>query len=181
MKKVLLTLTIAIITFNLQAQNCNQGEELARRTWEKWGPWEPKLHIVPYKATIRTVKFAWNIIASHSPANLSPRFLEFNEVKEQGNIVPRTKRTFVTPPPYVDNVEITINKFDGKARTGVVICTQGKDGITQNIANYTFPRDKRGKIKKFRLNNVKGKIIIVAMKNLSAGNKFKYRISAKAL
>jgi hypothetical protein len=38
---------------------------------------------------------------------------------------------------------------------------------------------KDDKVKTFNLTGMKGKIIIVAMKNQSVGNKFKYRIKAK--
>lgn len=76
-------------------------------------------------------------------------------------------------------MKVTINKYDGKAKTGVVICSHGRDGITKTLKEFTFPNDKKGKTKVFTLTGVKGKIITIAMKNNSVGNMFKYRINAE--
>ena len=181
MKKVILLFSIVLFafTFTAEAQNCNQGSKLAKATWQKFGPWKPNITLNPFKASTRKVKKAWNWIASNGGANIGPRYLEIDNGNETGSIAGQTKRTFVTHPSFNNKVTLTINKYDGKARTGVVICVQGKDGVTTEKTSYIFPKDKNGKVKNFTLNNVKGKIIIVSMKNLSVGNKFKYRIKAK--
>jgi len=181
MKKLIVLIVISLFTFTnqTQAQNCNQGVKLAQKTWEQWGPWKPKISLIPFKGKVRKIKRAWNAIVSNSSATIGPRFLELDGGNKQGSIVGQTKGTFVTPPSFDNKVEITINKYDGKARTGVTICVQGRNGVTTQKASYQFPKGKNGKVKKFVLNNVKGKIIIVAMKNLSVGNKFKYRINAR--
>lgn len=181
MKKIITIIVIAFfaINYQLEAQNCNQGEKLAEKTWEKWGPWQPNITLIPFKAEVQKIKNVWNWIAANGGATIGPRFLELDGGNETGTIMGQTKSTFVTPPSFDDQVEITINKYDGKARTGVVICVQGRNGVTTQKATYEFPNNKNGKVKKFTLNNVRGKIIIVAMKNLSVGNKFKYRINGK--
>jgi len=181
MKKLIVLIVISVFTFSnqTQAQNCNQGAKLAKNTWEQWGPWKPHISLIPFQSEVRKIKRAWNAIASNGGATVGPRFLEIDGGNKQGSIAGQTKRTFITPPSFDNKVEITINKYDGKARTGVTICVQGRDGVTTNKTSYIFPKDKNGKIKKFVLNNVKGKIIIVAMKNLSVANKFKYKIKAK--
>ncbi len=181
MKKLIVLFVLSLFVFNFQgtAQNCNQGAKLAEKTWEKWGPWKPNISLNPFKSKVQAIKNVWNWIASNGGATIGPRFLELDGGNESGNIAGQTKSTFVTPPSFDNRVEITINKYDGKARTGVVICVQGRNGVTTQKATYEFPNNKNGKVKKFVLNNVKGKIIIVAMKNLSVGNKFKYRINGK--
>jgi hypothetical protein len=181
MKKIITIIALALFAFSYQAeaQNCNQGAKLAEKTWEKWGPWKPNIQLIPFKNEVQKIKNVWNWIASNGGANIGPRFLELDGGNEQGSIAGQTKRTFVTPPSFYNKVELTINKYDGKAKTGVVICVQGRDGVTEQRATYEFPNDKNGKVKKFTLNNVKGKIIIVAMRNQSVGNKFKYRVNAK--
>ncbi|QNJ98077.1 hypothetical protein [Constantimarinum furrinae] len=181
MKKIIITIIIAIFAcnFQAQAQNCNQGAKLAEKTWEKWGPWKPNITLIPFKAEVQKIKNVWNWIAANGGATIGPRLLELDGGNESGNIAGQTKSTFVTPPSFDDRVEITINKYDGRAKTGVVICVQGRDGVTTQKASYEFPNDRNGKVKKFTLNNVRGKIIIVAMKNQSVGNKFKYRINGK--
>ncbi|MAO07187.1 MAG: hypothetical protein CL596_00580 [Alteromonas sp.] len=181
MKKSFLAIIIFFFAFSFQmeAQNCNQGVKLAKEMWKSWGTWDPGISLVPFKNEVKRIKNTWNAIASNASATIGPRFLELDGGNEQGTIYGQTKRTFVSTPSFHNTIEITINKYDGKAKTGVVICVQGKDGVTQQKVNYEFPNDKNGKVKKFTLNNVKGKAIIVAMKNLSVGNKFKYRINGK--
>ncbi|MEZ4858939.1 MAG: hypothetical protein R2781_09030 [Flavobacteriaceae bacterium] len=181
MKKAiyLLAFVAFAISPQLEAQNCNQGSNLAQSMWEAWGPWQPNISLVPFKNEVRQIKNGWNAIASNSSATIGPRFLELDGGNEEGTILGQTMSTFVSPPSFDDTIEITINKYDGKAKTGVVICVQGKDGVTTQKATYEFPNENNGKVKKFTLNNVRGKSIIVAMKNLSVGNKFKYRINGK--
>ncbi|MAM29550.1 MAG: hypothetical protein CMC13_11065 [Flavobacteriaceae bacterium] len=181
MKKVILLFSIVLFafTFTAEAQNCNQGAKLAKKTWQKFGPWKPDISLIPFKQSTKKIKNAWNWIASNGGANIGPRYLEIDGGNENGSITGQTKRTFVTHPSFNNNVKLTINKYDGRAKTGVVICVQGKDGVTTQKTSYIFPNDRNGKVKTFNLRNVKGKIIIVAMKNLSVGNKFKYRIKAE--
>lgn len=176
--KVLTAVIILAFTANLTAQTCNQGVKLAKAEWEEWGPWRPQINLIPFKNKVKKIKRVWNAIASNGSATIGPRYLEF-ETTKKGNIVGQTKSTFITPPSFEDTIEITINKYDGKAKTGVTICTQTQSGITQNVTSYEFPNNRNGAIKKFTVRNANGKVIIVAMKNKSVGNKFKYRISAK--
>ncbi|QIE59183.1 hypothetical protein G5B37_06300 [Rasiella rasia] len=181
MKKVIILFSIAVFafTFSAEAQNCNQGAKLAKAAWQKYGPWKPNITLNPFKASIRPLKNGWNWIASNGGANIGPRYLEIDGGNETGSITGQTKRTFITHPSFNNNVKLTINKYDGRAKTGVVICVQGKDGVTTQKTSYIFPNDRNGKDKVFNLRNVKGKIIIVSMKNQSVGNKFKYRIKAE--
>lgn len=181
MKRIITIIVIALFAFNIQAeaQDCDQGKKLAEKTWEKWGPWKPKLNLVPFKRDVQKLKQGWNWIVSNSGATIGPRFLEVDGGNENGTIVGQTSSTFVTNPSFNNKMEITINKHNGRAKTGVVICAMGKDGVLTQLQTYEFPNNKNGKVKKFTLNNVKGKIIIVAMKNKSVGNKFQYRINAK--
>lgn len=181
MKKLITLIVVVLFTvsFKAMAQDCDQGKKLAEKTWEKWGPWKPKLQLVPFKKDVQKLKRAWNWIAANGGTTIGPRFLEVDGGNETGTVVGQTSSTFVTPPSFEKEMEITINKFDGRARTGVVICAMGRDGVLTQLETYTFPNDKNGMTKKFNLDNVRGKIVIVAMKNLSVGNRFQYRINAK--
>ena len=181
MKKTIIVFALSLFAFAFQgnAQNCNQGKKLAEKSWEKFGPWKPNFSLIPFKNKVEKIKNAWNWISSNSGANIGPRYLETDGGNENGTIAGQTKRTFVTPPSFNNTMKITINKYDGKARTGVVICSHGRDGITKTLKEFTFPNDKNGKTKVFTLTGVKGKIISVAMKNNSVGNMFKYRINAE--
>lgn len=184
MKKLVFTMSLFLVglSFSTQAQsvpNCNQGEKLAEKTWEKWGPWKPNISLIPFKNEVVQLRNHWNWIVNNSGATIGPRRLEIDGGNESGTIMGQTKSTFVTPPSFNDKVTITINKHDGKAETGVAICTHGRDGVSKTVTTYVFPNDKNGKTKTFVINNAKGKIISVAMKNNSVGNKFEYRINAQ--
>ncbi|MBK7428430.1 MAG: hypothetical protein IPI60_16145 [Saprospiraceae bacterium] len=154
------------------------GEKVAQNTWEKWGPWKPNISLVPFQNEARTLRQYWNWISSNGVGTVGPRRLEVGEGNQEGTILGQTQRTFVTPPSFNNQVEITINKYDGKAETSVVICTHEANGNMQNETSYTFPNENTARTKKFTVNNAKGKIIIVAMRNKSVGNKFEYRVKA---
>ncbi len=181
MKKIIVLTGIVLLSFSfhVEAQNCNQGRKLAQKTWEKFGPWKPHFTLTSFTGTVKKVKKYWNWIVSNSPNTIGPRLLEVDGGNNNGSIVGQTKSTFVSPPSFNNRVVITINKYQGRAETGVVICSHGRDGVTQVLKSYTFPNDRNGKVKKFVLTGVKGKIISVSMKNKSVGNKFKFRIKAE--
>lgn len=181
MKKITILIWVAVVSFCFEtnAQSCEQGKKLAQNTWEKWGQWKPNIQLVPFKNDVKKLKQSWNWIASNGGANIGPRLLEVDGGNESGTIMGQTQRTFVTHPSFNNKMEITINKYDGRAKTGVVICAVGQDGVMAQLHEYTFPNENNGKTKTFTLNNVKGKIVIVAMRNQSVGNRFMYRINAK--
>lgn len=179
-----LFLATLILSFGLantlQAQSCRNGEKMAQRTFERIGrPWKPNISLIPYQNKVKKMIRAWNYIAGNRSSTIGPRFLEIDGGNETGSITGQTQSTFVTPPTYNNTMKITINKYDGRAETKVVICSHGEDGISRNLKTFTFPNDRNGKTKTFTLTGVKGKIITVAMKNKSVANKFKYRINAK--
>jgi len=160
------------------SQNCNLDKKLAENTWAKWGPWKPNISLIPFKNEVVLLRNHWNWIASNGVGTIGPRRLEVGEGNEQGTILGQTQSTFVTLPIFEDQIELTINKYDGRAETDVVICLHERSGVLSQVTEYTFPNDKNGKVKKFNINNTRGKILIVAMKNKSVGNKFTYRIKA---
>lgn len=181
MKKtvVFAIILLSSISFNVNAQSCSNGERMAERTWEKFGPWQPNISLIPFKNKVQKVKRAWNYIAGNRSSTIGPRYLEVDGGNESGSITGQTQSTFVTPPSFNNTMKITINKYDGRAETKVVICSHGRDGVNQTLKTFTFPNDKNGINKTFTLTGVKGKVVTVAMKNKSVGNRFKYRINAK--
>ena len=183
MKKTIFTLLVVFaFSFSTKAQdvpNCNQGQKLAENTWEKWGPWEPRITVIPFKSEVTKIKQFWNWISSNGVGTIGPRRLDIGEGAESGNIIGQTKRTFVTNPSFENVVKITINKTDGRAETGVSICTHTQDGITNTVTTYVFPNGNDTQSKIFTINNAKGKIISVAMKNNSVANQFNYTIKAE--
>ncbi len=183
MKKIIFSLLLftgIAATVNSQSTpNCNQGKKLAENTWEKWGPWQPNISLIPFKAEVTRLKQYWNWIASNGVGTIGPRRLDIGEDTESGTIMGQTKSTFVTNPSFNQQVTIRINKTDGRAETGVSICTHTREGVTTTVATYVFPNNNNGQSKTFTLNNMKGKIISVAMKNNSVANRFEYTIRAE--
>lgn len=181
MKKLLLVFAAFLIFASIPvlAQDCGQGKKLGEKTWEKWGLWQAKNELTSFKRDVAKLKSEWNWIASNSGETIGPRFLDVDGGIENGTIVGQTSSTFVTPPSFNDRLEVMINQHNGIAQTGVVICAMDRDGSLTQLETFTFPTNTKGQTKKFILNNVGGKVVIVAMKNLSAANRFQYRISAK--
>ena len=175
---VFLLLNLSILPLHAQDASCNQGKKIAENTWEKWGPWKPNISLVPFKNGVQQLRQHWNWIASNGVGTVGPRRLEIKDGSENGTILGQTQSTFVTHPSFEDNVKITIEKTDGRAATSVVICTHNRNGSMENIVNYEFPNNKNAQSKVFNIPNARGKIIIVAMRNKSVGNKFTYRIKA---
>jgi hypothetical protein len=181
-KTIFALLVISAVSISAKTQNvpnCNQGEKLAENTWNKWGIWKPDISPIPFKTEITRMKRHWNWISSNSIATIGPRKLDIGEEEKFGSIVGQSKRTFVTDPSYNNQVVITINKTDGRAETGVSICTHTEAGVTTSVATYVFPNGNDRAIKTFTINNAKGKIISIAMKNNSVTNQFEYRIKAE--
>ncbi|SDD66116.1 hypothetical protein SAMN04488104_104510 [Algoriphagus faecimaris] len=181
MKKLLLVFAVFLFLAAIPgfAQDCGQGKKLAEKTWEKWGPWQAKNELSLFKRDVQKLKTEWNWIASNSGEIVGPRFLDVDGGIENGTIIGQASSTFVTPPSFNNRLEVTINQYNGIAQTGVVICAMDRDGSLTQLETFTFPVNSKGQTKKFILNNVSGKIVIVAMKNLSAANRFQYRINAK--
>jgi hypothetical protein len=180
MKSFLIFCFSLMIVSSISAQNasCNQGQKVAENTWEKWGPWQPNISLVPFKNGVKALRQHWNWISSNGVGTVGPRRLEVKEGAETGTIMGQTQRTFVTPPVFEDNVKITIEKTNGRAATSVVVCTHNRNGSLTNVSTYQFANNKNAAQKVINVPNARGKIIIVAMRNNSVGNKFTYRIKA---
>lgn len=180
MKKsiIILGVFLVLVSFPSLAQDCNQGKNLAKKTWESWGTWNPKVKEGVFNKEVQKIKNSWNSLVSNSSSTIGPRFLELDGKSEIGTIMGQTSSTFVTPPSFKDKMEINIFKSTGRAQTALVICAMDSDGILTRLESFTFPNGNYRRNKTFTLNNVKGKVIIVAMKNLSVGHRFSYYIRA---
>mgnify|MGYP007037762433 CR=1 FL=1 len=176
---LLMTCTFFYTGMSQDVPNCNQGKKLAENTWDKWGPWKPNISLIPFQTEISQIKQYWNWISSNGVATIGPRRLDIGESTESGTILGQTKSTFVTNPSFNNQVVITLNKTDGRAETGVSICTHTSAGVTNTVTTYVFPNNINGQSKTFTINNAKVKIISVAMRNNSVGNKFEYTIRAQ--
>lgn len=167
-----------------QTPGCQSSAQAASKMWDAW---KQETHLDPTAMTAQafvgraaSAVNKWNKIAKNSWATIGPRSLRYGEGNRQtGTIMGKTTRTFVMPPTRKGNATITLKKIDGRAKTGVTICTQTKNGSRRTIHSYTFNNSNAPKTKTFSIPNSANKVVTVTIKNYSVGNKFKYSIKAK--
>lgn len=160
------------------AQSCSNGQNLADKIYEK-GSYYNQAHSMPSNVAAIYKSIYNEIVAENGSGRIGPRYLGIDNKKQSGTVMGNTMRTFVTNPSANSSVEIILEKTDGRAKTGVMVCVYSKNGASRTLPVYEFPNGNGTRTKKFTVNNAKNKIIIVSIKNKSAANKFKYLISAK--
>ncbi|MBK9255408.1 MAG: hypothetical protein IPM42_07975 [Saprospiraceae bacterium] len=105
------------------------------------------------------------------------------ETRQHGTLVKAAVggvRTFVTAGMLWDDVEITIEKTDGRAETEIIVCTFDMNtGAKNNVEEYTFPNGNALSSKTFNVPNTHGKSISVKLRNKSVANTFAYTIKSK--
>jgi hypothetical protein len=160
-------------TGNSFAQSCQNGTKLAKKIFAK------KEHAMPSNVFAVYLDIYNEIVAKNGSARIGSRYLGIDKAKERGTVMGQTTRTFVTHPSVEGTVEVLVEKTGGKAKTGIMVCAYSKNGSNRSLPVYEFPNGKGLSTKRFQVRNAKDKIIIVAVKNKSVGNKFQYRVSAK--
>lgn len=182
MKSIKIFLLLAVLFASVsatkaQTPSCSSATAAVTTMWDKFGQWNPEMTTAFYMNKADQAVRAWNQVAQNSWATLGPRSLKRKQTA-RGTILGQTNRTFVMPPSLRKNLSITIKKTNGRAKTGVTICTTGKGGRKTIVAQYTFPNGRQAMTKKFNISSAKGKVISINMRNYSVGNKFKYQVSA---
>ncbi|MFZ1704867.1 MAG: hypothetical protein WAT79_11015 [Saprospiraceae bacterium] len=160
-----------------QTPGCSDSQAAISAMWDKYGGWSGNITLSEWVQKKSNALQLWNLLNQNGWGNIGARSLDYGE-SENGNIVGQTKRTFVLPPSFNETVTITIHKTDGKANTGVSVCSTRKNGQTTELDTHTFPNGNQNMSKTFSLHNVKGRVLSVAIRNYSVGNKFTYTISA---
>lgn len=180
-----LVLCFFLFSTNVSAQtpNCSSSAGVVSKMWQAWndlGVGEASL--LPNATYVSRAAQAirnWNSLVGNSWATIGPRDLLINNRSESGTIWGQTNRTFITPPSRNNSVTITLRKTDGKAKTGVTICTTDSRNNRRTVHSYTFNSGNYTRTKTFVIPNARNKVISVNMRNYSVGNKFKYTISAR--
>ncbi|MEZ4884889.1 MAG: hypothetical protein R3E32_09205 [Chitinophagales bacterium] len=169
-------------TVSAQTPSCSSSAGVVSKMWKAWkdlGVGDASgLNTVTYLNQADRAISSWNGLVGNSWATIGPRDLKINNRSENGTIMGQTNRTFITPPARNNTVTITLRKTDGKAKTGVTICTTDKNNNTRTIHSYTFNNGNYTKTKAFTISNARDKVISINMRNYSVGNKFEYTISA---
>ncbi|MEM6805074.1 MAG: hypothetical protein AAF696_27000 [Bacteroidota bacterium] len=174
----ILMITFSFTTAKAQTPKCSAAAAAVAEMWNAYGAWTPSVTSQAYAALVRDAIRKWNQKAGNSWASIGPRNLKLNGTTASGTILGQTNRTFVTVPSRNNTVRITLRKIDGRAKTGVTICTQSKNGTRRTIHSYTFNNGNYTRTKTFTIPNAKGKVISINMRNYSVGNKFKYTVKA---
>lgn len=113
---------------------------------------------------------------------LGPRdlFIPDSEPGKLAKVGVGGRRQFVTAPSLYDEVDITVVKSGGKAKTDVTICTyDAKTGNKMHIQTYTFKKGKGNETWRKTIKNAYGKSISVFLKNKSVANNFHYEVKTK--
>ncbi|MCV6628399.1 MAG: hypothetical protein OIF50_00915 [Flavobacteriaceae bacterium] len=157
MKKLqLLTiLTVLLLAVPIHGQNCIKGAKLARQL---------KAYYEQNNQSLNNTKIP---------------YMRIEGVNKTGTLYGQGTKTIITDPPKKYTCYITIQKTDGRAKTKVVVCSLNKNGTTRFRREHTFPNGNNTLSKRFKIAGTKDEIIIISMKNLSVGNKFKYRIETE--
>lgn len=174
-----------VLNTNISAQtpSCNSSAGVVSKMWKAWkdlgfGDASGLNNALYLNHTDRAIT-KWNQLIGNSWATIGPRSLKINGRSERGTIMGQTNRTFITPPAKNNTVTITLRKTDGKAKTGVTICTTDKRNGKRTVHSYTFNNGNYTRTKTFTISNARNKVISINMRNYSVGNKFKYTISAR--
>ncbi len=192
---LVLTIFSSFIGLNTSAQTpgCTSGAEAVAGMWNSFHSalaapglktLEPvlpsELEVSPneYRELIALSIITWNDYEKSDWATIGPRSLTLDN-PETGTIWGQTSRTFILAPSATDSVRITIRKVNGRARTGVSVCTQTVDGSRQSVAEHNFPNTNNPLLQTFLIENATDKVISIAMRNYSVANKFEYIIEAK--
>jgi hypothetical protein len=121
----------------------------------------------------------WNDMADGGWATIGPRPLEWDELMH-GRVYSTDRIFCSTTPSDQAEVDITIEKLDGKAETEVEICKMRKDGGDVIAHTFTFANGDGniGEIQSRTVTGAKDKIICVHLDNKSVTNTFQYELDA---
>lgn len=124
------------------------------------------------------IKF-WNSAAKNSWARIGPRRLSLGETLK-GKLVSTGGRLFIGEKPISeDQVDLRIEKLDGKAKTEVTVCKDYR-GKQTKLWSFTIENgnDNVGKVWKKTLSGMRGHILTVHFDAKSVANTMQYEIRA---
>ena len=105
----------------------------------------------------------------------TPKLLSSKGKPKKGTLKKNKKKTYVTYMAPKETMEITITGNNDLAGLEVVICSHTKAKLTENLQTHTLAMGETSK--SFVLENVKGKVLSISLKN--SGEKAQFTILAK--
>jgi hypothetical protein len=191
---IILAFAIAFPQSNIKAQSCTSAAKVTADIWDVVGPYattvgcasgDPTLCTAAQLAefTAKCITF-WNNQVNNSWATIGPRDMEFGKTYT-GTLVGTSGRLFISPYPSTsDEVTVTIDETDGKAKTAVVVCKVNKNNEATQVAEKWFNdtderQDKKDEHREIVVKGAKNHIIVVHFDAKSALNSFSYKLRAK--
>ncbi len=172
MKKITLLLFIFSITFNLQAQECSEDFKQVEGLWENLTLENALTDPESITADFDNIKGSLtSSLGGLSLKGDTPKILSTKGKPKKGTIKKNKKKTYITYMAPKETMQITIQGLQGLE---VVICSHTKTNMTENLDSYTLGAGDTSK--SFTLENVKGKVLSISLKN--SGEKSNYTIAA---
>lgn len=124
----------------------------------------------------------WNKLAGDkSWAKIGPRRMDYGEWNT-GTLFGPSERLFISGIPAVNPVQLDFHKLDHDGEVTVVVCKVPEKGKAEELRTFTVnKKTKKGLVKSFTLNKVKGHLVTVALHGKSVSNKLKYKVRVKFL
>ncbi|WP_432411561.1 hypothetical protein [Rasiella sp. SM2506] len=176
MKTVFLLLFFFSIAFNIEAQECSEDIKQIEGLWENL-TLENALND-PESLTSSFDSAKENLTNSLGGLSLkgnAPKILSTKGRPKNGTLKKNKKKTYVTYMAPKETMEIILQSTQSLAGLEIVVCAHTKANMTENLDSYTMLAGDSSK--SFTLENVKGKILSISLKN--SGEKAQFTIAAK--
>ncbi|QIE59181.1 hypothetical protein G5B37_06290 [Rasiella rasia] len=176
MKTLYTIICTILLSTTISAQECSEDFKQVEGLWNKL-TLENALND-PESMTSEFDALKGNLTKSLGNLSLkgnAPKFLPTSGKVKKGSLKKNKKRTYVTYMAPRERIEINIASTQSLAGLEVVVCSHTKSNMTQNLDSHTFIAGESSK--SFTLENVKGKVLSVSLKN--SGAKAPFTIVAK--
>jgi len=164
------------LTFSLHAQKCSEDFKQIEGLWANL-TLENALND-PESLTSSFDSAKGNLtksLGSLSFKSNTPKLLSTKGKAKKGTIKKNKKKTYVTYMAPKETMEITIQGAKDLTGLEIVICAHTKTNMTENLESYSMAAGDT--FKQFTLENVKGKVLSISLKN--SGEKAQFTIAAK--
>tara|TARA_R100000935_G_C2842059_1_gene171986 strand:+ start:30333 stop:30884 length:552 start_codon:yes stop_codon:yes gene_type:complete len=176
MKTVSLLIVFFSLTFSLYAQECSEDFKQIEGLWENLSLENALNDPESITSGFDSVKGSLTkSLGGLSFKSNTPKLLSTKGKPKNGTIKKNKKKTYVTYMAPKETMEIVIQSAENLAGLEVVICSHTKTNMTENLDSYTLAAGDSSK--SFVLENVKGKVLSISLKN--GGEKAQFSIAAK--
>lgn len=108
----------------------------------------------------------------------APKLLFLNGKEKKGRIKKGERRVFVTSLISKETVNIQFSNPGLLDNTEIIICSHSTKGETQNLKHFIIDQSNVDESFEFELNDVKGKVVSITVRNLNNPERFEFSIAA---